>query len=185
VGRLLLPLLTSLCLAACTNSSPPAASAAPSPPVASPAASPAIATRPPAEVILTDADAGLPRVAARDNVGLAQAASEQENQPLALTEYRQWGWVEESLRSWAGGPQRIDASLLLLTRPEGASLAFQGWAGELAPVAACPGASGLDECAVGPGGVVGRVGRYVFRLSGSGVDLGKLAGVQAGRIRRP
>jgi hypothetical protein len=136
-------------------------------------------------VILADADVGLPRLSARDHVGLTQAASEQQNQPLALTEYRRWGWVEESARSWGGGPQRVDESLLLVTRVEGASLAFQGWADELGQRSTCPDGLGLDACAVASGGLVGRVGRYTFRLSGAGVDLAKLAGVQAGRIRRP
>jgi hypothetical protein len=136
-------------------------------------------------VILADADVGLPRVATRDDVGLGQAASEQENQPLALTEYRAWGWVEESLRTWAAGSQRVDESLVLLTRVEGASLAFQGWAGEPAQRGACPDALGLDACALGSGTLVGRVDRYVLRISGSGADLSKLAGLQAGRLRRP
>jgi hypothetical protein len=185
VDRLLLPLLASLCLLACSNSTPPASTSTASPPVATSTPSPAIAVRPPAEVILADADTGLPRVSARDKMGLTQAASEQQNQPLALTEYRQWGWVEESTRTWSGGSQHLDESLVLLTRVEGASLAFQGRAGELTQRAACPAGLGLDECALGSGGLVGRVGRYAFRLSGSGVDLVKLAGAQAGRIRRP
>jgi hypothetical protein len=185
VGRLLLPLLAALGVLACNTSSPAAPAATPSQPRASASASAAIATRAPAEVILADADVGLPRVSARDRIGLTQASSEQQNEPLALTEYRQWGWVEESMRSWAGGTQRVDESLVLLTRPEGASLAFQGWAGELAQRAACPADLGLDECAEGSGGLVGVVGRYAFRLSGSGVDLGKLAGAQAARIRKP
>jgi hypothetical protein len=136
-------------------------------------------------VILADADVGLTRAATRDGVGLAQAASEQENQPLALTEYRAWGWVEESIRSWGAGSQRLDESLVLLTRVEGAALAFQGWAGELSQRGACRDGLGLDQCALGSGVVVGRVDRYVFRLSGSGLDLARLAGVQAVRIRRP
>ena len=185
MGRLLLPLLASLCLAACTSSSPPVATPTPSPPAATPSPPPAIATRPTSEVILADADVGLPRVSARDNIGIAQAASEQENQPLALTQYRQWGWVEESVRSWSGGPQKVDESLVLLTRLEGATLAFHGWAGELTGRGTCPDGLGLDQCATGSGGLVGRVGRSVFRLSGSGVDLEKLARVQAGRIRMP
>jgi hypothetical protein len=135
-------------------------------------------------VILADADVGLARVSARDHLDLTQSASEQQNQPLALTDYRTWGWVEESERSWAGGSQRLDESLVLLTRPEGASLAFQGWAGELAKRTACPSGLGLDDCASGTDGLVGRVGRYVFRLAGTGVDLAKLAGVQATRISR-
>ena len=135
-------------------------------------------------MILADADASLARVSARDNVTITQAASEQQNQPLALTEYRQWGWVEESQRSWAGGAQRLDESLVLLTRVEGAGLAFEGWAGELTQRAGCPDGLGLDDCAAGSGGLVGRVGRYVFRLSGSGVDLAKLAGRGARRRRR-
>ncbi len=185
MGRPLLPLLAALCLLACTPSSPPAIPARPSLPAATPEASPANTTRAPAEVILADADVGLPRASGRDHVGLAQAASEQQNQPLALTEYRLWGWVEESTRSWAGGAQRVDESLLLLTRADGASLAFRGWAGDLEQRATCPDALGLDECAEGSGGVVGRVGRYTFRLAGSGADLEKLAGVQAARVRRP
>jgi hypothetical protein len=185
VGRLLPPLLASLCLITCSNSPPPAAAVTPSPPAATATPTAAIAARPPSDLILADADAGLPRVSARDHVDITQAASEQQNEPLALTEYRQWGWVEESSRSWAGGAQRVAESLVLLTRPEGASLAFQGWAGELAQGVACPTGLELDECAVGTGGLVGRLGRYVFRLAGSGVDLVKLAGVQAARIRTP
>jgi hypothetical protein len=185
VDRLLLPLLASLCLLACTNSAPPSATATPSPPAATATPTAAIATRPPSDVILADADVGLPRVSARDHLDLTQAASEQQNQPLALTEYRAWGWVEASVRGWAGGAARVDESLVLLTRVDGASLAFQGWAGELVQRAACPAGLGLDDCASGSGAIVGRVGRYVFRLSGSGVDIGKLAGVQATKIRRP
>jgi hypothetical protein len=144
-----------------------------------------MATRAPAEVILADSDVGLPRLSARDSLGLTQAASEQQNEPLALTEYRQWGWVEESMRSWKAGAQKLDESLVLLTRSEGASLAFQSWAGELPQRAACPGGLGLDDCASGTGALVGRIGRYAFRLSGAGVDLGKLASFQAARIRKP
>jgi hypothetical protein len=136
-------------------------------------------------VILADAEVGLARVSARDNLDLTQAASEQQNQPLALTEYRTWGWVEESVRGWAGGGPRLDESLVLLTWVEGASLAFQGWAGELTQSTACPAGLDLDECAAGSGGLVGRVGPYVFRLSGAGVDLGKLAALQVGKIRKP
>jgi hypothetical protein len=136
-------------------------------------------------VILADADAGLPRVSTRDDIGLAQAASEQQNQPLALTDYRRWGWIEESVRSWAGGAKKLDESLLLVTRVDGATLAFRGWAGELAQRKGCPDGLGMDECAMGSGGLVGRVGRYVFRLSGAGVDFAKLAEVQAARVRRP
>jgi len=136
-------------------------------------------------VILADADVGLPRVATRDDVGLAQAASEQENQPLALTEYRAWGWVEESVRTWGAGSQRLDESLVLLTRVEGATLAFQGWAGELSQRGACADGLGLDACAVGAGVLVAQVDRYVFRFTGAGVDVAKLAALQSGRVRRP
>ena len=185
MDRLLLPFLASLCLLACSNPGTPAATATPSPPAATSPPPPAIAIRPPAEAILADAEVGLARVSARDSVSLAQAASEAQNQPLALTQYRLWGWVDESTRSWSGGPGRLDESLLLVTRPEGATLAFQGWAGELPQRGACPAGLGLDDCGLGSTGLVGRVGRYVLRLSGAGVDLPKLAGVQAGRIRRP
>jgi hypothetical protein len=170
---------------ACTSSSPPAPAATPSAPAPSAAPSPAIVTRPPSDLILADAEVGLPRVSARDDVGLNQAASEQQNQPLALTDYRRWGWVEESTRSWSGGARKVDESLLLLTRVDGATLAFQGWSGELAQGGACPDGLGIDECAAGKGGLVGRVGRYAFWFSGTGVDLGRLAGVQATRIRGP
>ncbi len=185
MGRLLLPFLAALCLLGCTNSSPPPPAASPSPPAACPEASPQIATRPPSDLVLADADVGLTRTSSRDNVGLTQAASEQQNQPLALTQYRAWGWVEESTRSWSGGTRRLDESLVLLTRPEGASLAYHGWTGELTQRAACPVGLGLDECSEGGGSLVARVGRYVFRLVGAGVDLEKLAGVQAARIRKP
>jgi hypothetical protein len=185
VDRLLLPLLASLCLLACTNSAPPVATATPSSPAATSTPTPTIASRPPADLILADADVGLARVSARDHLDLTQAASEQQNQPLALTDYRAWGWVEESVRSWAGGGQRVDESLVLLTRIEGASLAFQGWAAELGQRVVCPAGLGLDDCAAGSGGLVGRVGRYTFRLTGTGADLGKLAGIQAARIRGP
>jgi hypothetical protein len=185
VDRLLLPLLTAVCLLACTTSGAPTTAASPGPGPAALQASPAITVRPPVEVILADADIGLPRTSARDQVGLTQAASEQQNQPLALTQYRAWGWVEESVRGWGGGAQRFDESLVLLTRADGAILAFQAWAGELGQRAACPDGLRLDECATGAAGLVGRVGRYTFRLSGSGVDLQNLAGTQAARIRRP
>jgi hypothetical protein len=185
VGRLLLPLLAVLCLLGCTSSGPPAAAASPSPSAAAPTVAPAITIRSPSEVILADGDVALPRTFGRDDIGLTQAASEQENQPLALTEYRAWGWLEESTRSWAGGTSRLDESLVLLTRVDGASQAFQGWAGELSQRGQCPDGLGPDECAVSSAALVGRVGRYVVRLAGSGVDLEKLAGAQAGRIRRP
>jgi hypothetical protein len=185
VVRLLPPLLAALCLLVCTNSSPPSPATTPSPPAPTPTPSPAIPTRPPSDLVLADADVGLARVSARDNVTITQAASEQQNQPLALTEYRQWGWVEESQRSWAGGSQRVDESLALLTRVEGAGLAFQGWAGELTQRSGCPDGPGLDECALGSAALVARVGRYTFRLSGTGVDFTKLAGAQAARIRKP
>jgi hypothetical protein len=185
VGRPLLPLLAALCLLACTNSGQPTAAASPNPSPSLPAASPAITIRLPSEVILADADVALPRTAGRDAVSLAQAASEQENQPLALTQYRAWGWVEEATRSWAGGSQRMDESLVLLTRSEGGVLAFQGWAGDLGPRSLCPDSLALDECAVGSNWLVGRVGRYTFRLVGSGANLVKLAGLQAAKIRMP
>ncbi|HSP17925.1 MAG TPA: hypothetical protein VLQ79_00310 [Myxococcaceae bacterium] len=183
MARLLLPFLAPLLLAACSNPPPPPAAPTSSPPAASSAPSPAITTRPPAEVILADADAALPPASGRDHVGITQAASEQQNQPLALTEYRHWGWVEESSRTWSAGVLHLDESLLLLTRPEGASLAFQSWAGGLPQRAACRAGLGLEECAEDPGELVGRVGRYTFRLSGPGVDLERLATIQAERIR--
>jgi hypothetical protein len=136
-------------------------------------------------VILADSDVSLPRASGRDHVGIAQAASEQENQPLTLTEYRQWGWIEQSARSWAAGAARVDESLVLLTREDGAILAFQGWAAGLGQRGVCPDSPGMDECAASSAGLVARVGRYTFRLAGTGADLGKLASVQAARIRRP
>ena len=185
MDRSLLPLLAAVWLFACTTAGPPAAAASPRPTAPAPAAPPPITIRPPAEVVLADADTGLPGITVRDRVSLAEAASEQQNQPLALTRYRAWGWVEEAVRGWAGGAQRLDESLVLLTRVDGATQAFQGWAGELSQRSGCPDGLGLDQCAVSSGALVGRVGRYTFRLSGSGVDLEKLAGVQSARIRRP
>nr|MDQ6918973.1 hypothetical protein [Candidatus Dormibacteraeota bacterium] len=179
MGRPLLPFLAALCLLACTYSGPPSPAVSPSPPLASPTTSPPIATRPPTNLVLADADVGLAHSSGRDDITLAQAASEQQNQPLALTWYRTWGWVAESTRSWSDGSRRLDESLVLLTRTEGAILAFQGWTGELTQHAACPVGLGLDECAEGSGSLVARVGRYVFRLVGAGVVLENLAAVQA------
>jgi hypothetical protein len=176
--------LVAACLLACTPSPP--ATPAPSP-SSSPSATPtaaAIPIRAPVEDILAEAEVGLPRTAGRDHLSLTQAASEQENEPLALTNYRAWGWVDAADRSWAGPGMRVDEKLLLLTRPEGAGLAFQGLAGELASRAVCPTATGVDQCTEDGGVLMGRVGRYVFRIAAAKADLDRLAGLQAARIRR-
>ena len=140
--------------------------------------------RPPVEDILGDADVGLPRTGGRDHLTLTQAASEQVNEPLALTNYRAWGWADAVDRSWAGA-RRVDETLVLLTKPEGADLAFRGYAGELTVLSGCPDGFGLDQCAEDGAALVGRLGRYVFRITAGKTDADRLAGVQADRIRRP
>jgi hypothetical protein len=88
----------------------------------------------------------------------------------------------------------VDLLLLQTLRAQGASRAFAHWtsvdagAAPAAP-AACPTTiSGLDECRMGgsrdAGLVVGRRDAEVFRLAGRGVDLERLASLQAGRLVR-
>lgn len=157
----------------------------------SPVAGPPL--RAPADNILSDQEAGLRRTAGTDHLGLAQAAEQEENQPLALTRFRSWGWVEEATRSWAGGGSRADEVLLLLTRVEGARLAYEDFrADAVTPplqAAACPALIRADECIEGRAGalsaIAARVGSHVFRFRGTNTDLERLAALQAARIRLP
>jgi hypothetical protein len=183
VARLLPLLLAAACLIACTASPPPAPSPSPSPAPSSAATVAPVLVRPPADDILADADVGLPRIGGRDHLTLTQAASEQVNEPLALTNYRAWGWADAADRTWAGA-RRVDETLVLLTRTEGADLAFRGIAGELKILAPCPDGLGLEQCAEDGASLVGRVGRYVFRITAGKPEADRLAGVQAARIRR-
>jgi hypothetical protein len=153
---------------------------------------PALAIGPPAAEILDGSVAGLAAGGGRDHLGLTEAAALEQNQPLALTRFRGWGWVDEATRSWGGDSPHLDESLLLLTRVEGARLAFSDTVSEqLAPrfaVGACPARLALDECAEGRSGgstmLIGRVDRYVFAFEGEGVDPEAPAALQAERIRR-
>jgi hypothetical protein len=141
--------------------------------------------RAPLDDLLSGGQAGLAPTAVGEHLSLTEAASLEENQPLALTRFRAWGWVDQASRSWGDGGRGFTDSLLLLTRAEGARLAFQGFAGDLAREAPCPASLGLDQCAQGAGGLVARIDRYVFRLMGSGVDLAALAALQAEAVRKP
>ena len=133
------------------------------------------------------------RTAGADHVSLAQAAEQEQNQPLALTRFRSWGLIEEATRSWGDGTGQADEVLLLLTREEGASLAYGHLSAEAvaAPfqAAACPVAIRADECAEGRSGgtavIVARLGNYVFRFQVRSADAERLAALQAGRIRLP
>ena len=172
-----------------------AAAVAPTPSPSGPAPSPtfSIDPRAPFRDILTLNEVGMPPLGGADHVTLEQAASEQQNQPLALTEYRAWGWVDETTRAWGGDATRADEALLLLTQPEGAGASFRYYSNQLLkpPLAAgaCPADLGLDECAEGSSGnqsvLVGRIDRYVMRFQGIGVDLHRLARLQVARIRVP
>jgi len=150
-----------------------------------------VAVREPATLILDGPQAGLAPAGGRDHLDLAEAASLEQNQPLALTRYRAWGWVDEATRSWGGSPPRLSESLLLVTREEGAREAFSDLisAGLVtpAPSAPCPPGLGLDECAQGESTdghvLVGRLDRYLVRFAGPGIDLGALAALQAARLR--
>jgi hypothetical protein len=168
------------CSAASTPSPQTTAAASPSTPAAA-----IVAVRAPAVDLLSGNQAGLPPGAGRDQLSLTEAASLEQNQPLALTRYRAWGWVDEATRAWGDSSHGFDDSLLLLTRVEGAQLAFRSWSGDLVQETPCPASPALDECAQGEGGLVARIDRFLFRLRGSGVDLVAAAARQAEAIRRP
>jgi len=189
--RRLLPWLLGASLAfACSTGSPaPAATATPTP-NASPAP-PAVVVGPPVARILDGAQAGLAPAGGQDHLDLAAAASREENQPLALTRFRSWGWVDEATRAWGGASPHLDESLLLLTRVEGARMAFADLIVErlVAPFTStpCPMRLGLDECAEaragGRGLLIGQAGPYVITLSAAGVDLDSEAALQLQRLR--
>lgn len=175
------------CDAAGTPASPapPAVSASPLP-VATP-----VRLRAPAAAILDEAAVGLARNAARDHLGAAEAAGSEPDQVDALQVYYSWGWVEASTRSWAGGGRRVDDTVLLSVRAQGAQRAFVFWSGaaELAPFTGqpCPTSiAGLDQCRLGTGDgrsiVVGRLDAEVFRITATGLDAAALAAVQASRL---
>jgi len=146
---------------------------------------------PPAALILDGPQAGLAGNGGRDHLDLTEAASLEQNQPLALTRFRSWGWVDEATRSWGGASPHLDESLLLLTRTEGARQAFADLAGErlVAPFAKgpCPAGLGLDDCAEGTSGsrrlLVGLLDVYVIELDGTGVDVDAEAAAQTARLR--
>ena len=178
-----------LLLAACgTAAREPLPSPVPPPP-SSPAPTP-VSLRPPALAILADAQVGLSRTSGRDHLTAAEAARDQPDQQGALQLYRSWGWVEESLRTWAGGDRSASETVLLTLRAENARVAYAAWAGHLSGTAgACgpPLASRLDECteALSDSGVlvVGRLDAELFLLLGSGVDVLSLARLQADQLR--
>ena len=183
-------LATLMLVAVACSSAPPQ----PTPrAVASPSPAPTpIRLKAPPEAILEDAQIGLPRTAARDHLTAAEAASFAADQPLALQTYTSWGWVEESTRTWSGGDRSADALVLLTLRPAGARLAFVYYAQatDVAPYssASCPAAiTGLDGCHMGTTGaravITGWLSEEVFVIGGSGVDVGALAALQAGRLR--
>lgn len=161
----------------------PSASPSPSPP--------AVVVAPPFERVLDGPRAGLAANGGRDHLDLAEVASLEENQPLALTRFRSWGWVDEATRSWGGQSPHFDESLLLLTRLEGAHQAFDDLVSEkLVPPlvrASCPAGLGVDECAEGASGpnrlLLARLDVYVIELSGTGVDLEAEAAAQAAKLR--
>jgi hypothetical protein len=181
--------LAGVALAACNGQ---AAAPARSPGGDRPSPSPEvrIVLRAPAADILSDGEVGLPRTGGSDHKSLTQAAGEQQNQPLALIRYRAWGWVDQAGRSWGGGQVQVSESLLLLTKVDGARLAYFDYANEvrlLPQPVSCPPGLGLDDCTEGRSGpavkLAGRVGPYVVRLEVSGAEVDSLAAKQAVRIR--
>jgi hypothetical protein len=141
--------------------------------------------------ILDGAQAGLSPAGGRDHLDLTEAASLERNQPLALTRYRSWGWVDEATRAWGAASPHLDESLLLLTRVEGARVAFADLAAErlVAPLTPtpCPTTLGLDECAEAQSAdnrlLIGQAGPYLITLSGRAVDLDLEAAAQLARLR--
>jgi hypothetical protein len=176
-----------LLLVACSN---PAPTASPRPAPESPSPLPsAVRLRPPAEAILEDAQVGLPRVAGRDHLSAAEAASSAANQPLALQTYTSWGWSEQSTRTWADGARSVDDLVLLTLRPFGARLAFAYYAQQSGQrERSCTAElSKLDGCHAGEAGdkvvVIGWLDDEVFVVSAAGVDVYALAERQAARLR--
>ena len=138
--------------------------------------------REPASLILDAADVGLPRTGGADHVSAGEAAHLEQNQPLSLTRYERWGWIDEATSDFGIAPRNVHLDLLLLSRGEGAELAYAAWqTGGIA----CPAGIAVDDCSVDPGRqLVARVGPYVFRIVTAG-DAGVLATKQAAKIRAP
>lgn len=176
--------LTVLLIAAACQPGAPAKKPSPPPsPSASP--SPALAIRPPYQDLLGPDQVGLSPVSGADHVSKELAAEQQTNQPLALNQYSAWGWVDEATRVYGSGPKHLELAILLLSSPEGAEAAFAAWADALGGRQLCPKGLALDDCALSSSAIVGRIGPYVFRLAGAGVDVIALAGEQAAAIRKP
>lgn len=193
MSRATLLLLTALLLAAACQSSPQSRPRAASP-AASPTPSPPLAIRPPFEDLLGPDQVGLSPVSGADHVSKELAAEQQTNQPLALNEYSGWGWVDEATRVYARANARLELDILLLSSPTGAEAAFAAWADDLTARLGlsrkgCPTGLQLDDCDFATydqtAALVGRIGPYVFRLLGSGVDVIALAGQEAATIKRP
>lgn len=166
-------------LAAATGCATGGPTAAPSParPVPSVRATP-LPHRPAAAAILGDGEVELARVGGRDHVGLTQAAEEEENQPLALSRYRAWGWLDEATRQWAAGDRRLELEVLTLTNESGARLAYSQWPAATAAPAQCPAEIGADQCRLtadaGRADLVAQVGPYVFHLRGFRLEPAQL-----------
>lgn len=165
---------------------------APPRPSPTPTPAPAVALAAPAQAILGDADAGLPRTGGTDSLTAAELAAAAPDEVVALAELNGWGWVAGARRSWADGGRRLDVLVVLTDRPEGARRAFAHLGAEAAaaPLAAgpCPAPlSGLDDCVAGGGGgrqiFAGRLDAEVFQLTASGFDATPLAARQAARLR--
>jgi hypothetical protein len=136
--------------------------------------------REPASLILGAADVGSARTGGADHVSAGEAAHLEQNQPLSLTRYERWGWIDEATADFGAAPHAVHLDLLLLSRDEGAELAYAAW--QTGGVA-CPADIAADDCSIDPGRqLVARVGPYVFRIATAG-DASLLAMKQAARIR--
>ncbi|MDQ6692322.1 MAG: hypothetical protein M3Z13_06100 [Candidatus Dormibacteraeota bacterium] len=143
-------------------------------------------------VILEDGAVPLPRVAARDHVGLTQAAEEQENQPLALTRYRRWGWLDEATRTWVSGERRLSEELIVLTGVPGARHAFLDLASSTGAGVDCAAQLLSEDCLMivnGQGAdLVAQLGPFVFHFRAEHLEASEMtafAAAQTARLKQP
>jgi hypothetical protein len=189
--RGLIPAVLLWALAALATDCSPAGS--PPPPAPAPAAASPPPRQPaPATAILDASQVGLPLSAAEDGITPAQAANEVPDAADALPLFDSWGWLVESRRDFGRGAARVEVTVLLTLRLDGAESAFALLAQETAVPPLITGACGAgvpaaDQCSLGQGQghqlVVGRVGTEVFEVSTAGAGAVALAALQAARLR--
>jgi hypothetical protein len=178
---LIVPAFVLCLLAACGQQARPAAARPASPSIlAQPP--PDVRLRPASEAILSDGVVGAARRGGHDHLTAEQAASEQPDQGAALAEYAGWGWLDGASRTWSSA----DETLVITARPDGASRAFDFWAGGSASRCSATAMAGLDDCRLSVSGdravVVGRLASAVFRLQCPAPAAERLAAAQAAAL---